>query len=811
MSTTDATSPTADFSCRVDMHVHSRYSDRPSEWILRRLGAPECFTEPALVDERARAAGMNFVTISDHNEIRGAFELRERHPGRIFVGQEITTYFPENGCKIHVLAWDFTEAQHREIQDVRRDIVDLAAYLRAQGILHSVAHPFYQNNARLTLDQFEKLILLFKHFEGLNGSRDAILSTLAVDVLRALTPETIAHLADRHQIVPQFPEPHLKFFTGGSDDHSSVFIARAFTTAPASRTPAEFLHHVREGRCTFGGRAGSPLTLSHSLYNIAYLYYSDKLKRGSKSGHELMVRIFENFVAGRDPTQIPLGDRMRHAARKVSAPRKTEEERELSLSSQFSRLFRDGAFRDLVGHDAAGAEEVEVRSFRVASRIVNELSGTFFRNVLRKFNEGNILDCLQAISALGPIALGAAPYLVAFKHHSKDRHLMEEAGRRFLGKLPPELAHRKRAWFTDTLQDVNGVSHTIQRICEVARRRGADIQVITSTSRPPPPDLALRNFPPLGEFKLKEYQGLEIAIPPLLDILEHCWREKITEVVVSTPGPVGLMGILAAKMLGLKVGGIYHTDFPQYVRVLTDDEGMGSLTWKYMEWFYGLLDGVYAPSEAYRLLLQDRGFPSEKLRIMPRGIDGQAFAPEKRDAEFWKMFGANDQVKLLYAGRISREKNMDVLAEAYLRLREENPAVLLVLVGDGPHLDTLRHRLPKNSAIFTGFLSGEALSKAYASADIFVFPSTTDTFGNVVLEAQASGLPAIVSDRGGPRELVEDGITGIVTRGDDAADLHAAMRRLVSDAPLRRRMSEAARASMARRTWDRAFEIFWEP
>lgn len=794
---------------RVDMHVHSRYSNRPSEWILRRIGAPECFTEPQMIYDRAKAAGMDFVTISDHNEIGGALELKAKYPGEVFISQEITTYFPDNGCKMHILAWDFTEQQHREIQEVRGDIKDLAAYLRQQNILHSVAHPFYQNNGCLTLDQFEKLILMFKHFEGLNGARDALMNSLAVDIYRQLTPEVVSQLADRHNMPAQVAEPHVKFFTGGSDDHSSVFITRARTVTPRARAYPEFLRNIREGRCGFEGKPGSALVLSHSLYNIAYLYYSDKLKRGSKSGHELMVKVFENFVSGQDPTKFSLTDRVRHVARKATRKVQSEEEKELSLSAQFSKLFREGAFRESVAEDMARAEEPEVRSFRIASRIVNELSYTFVKRLIQKFSEGNILDCLQALSALGPIALGAAPYFVAFSYHTKDKKLMADAAVKFLGKPPAELVGRKRAWFTDTLQDVNGVSHTIHKICEVAKREGRNIQVITSKSRMEPTELPIRNFPPLGEFQLKEYDGLEVAFPPVLDIVEHCWREQFTEIVISTPGPVGLMGLLTAKLLGLRVSGIYHTDFPEYVRVLTGDEKMGSMTWKYMEWFYGSLDAILAPSEAYRLMLMDRGFSADKLRLMPRGIDCQTFNPEKRDPRFWEMFGSNGQVKFLYVGRISKEKDLDVLADAWERLYREHPDSILSLVGDGPYLNEWKQRMPKGSTICTGFLSGEALARAYASADVFIFPSTTDTFGNVVLEAQASGLPAIVSDKGGPRELVKHGETGFVTEARSADSLYNAMRKLVSDRALLKQMSESARKRMSERTWEKASQDFW--
>jgi hypothetical protein len=220
---------------KADLHVHSRYSDKPSEWILRRVGAPECFTDPEHIYRTAKARGMDFVTVTDHDAIQGAVELKLRHPDEVFLGQEITAHCPENGCKLHILAWDFTEEQHREIGVLRRNVYELVPYLRSQNILHALAHPLYSNNGKLTLELFEKCILLFKHFESLNGMHDPQGSLVSEKILRSLNPRIVAELAAKHGIEPAGPEPHVKFFTGGSDDHSGIFIARTHTVAPRAR------------------------------------------------------------------------------------------------------------------------------------------------------------------------------------------------------------------------------------------------------------------------------------------------------------------------------------------------------------------------------------------------------------------------------------------------------------------------------------------------------------------------------------------------------------------------------------------------
>jgi glycosyltransferase involved in cell wall biosynthesis len=158
-------------------------------------------------------------------------------------------------------------------------------------------------------------------------------------------------------------------------------------------------------------------------------------------------------------------------------------------------------------------------------------------------------------------------------------------------------------------------------------------------------------------------------------------------------------------------------------------------------------------------------------------------------------------------GRVSREKDLDLLAEAFRRLRDEGLSIQLCVVGHGPYSKEFSESLPE--ALFTGYLKGTELAAAYASADIFVFPSTTDTFGNVIIEAQASGVPVIVSDSGGPKELVDNERNGLITKSHDVEDLTRAIRELVSSPERRQQMGELARESVINRTWPNAFRRFW--
>jgi glycosyltransferase involved in cell wall biosynthesis len=368
------------------------------------------------------------------------------------------------------------------------------------------------------------------------------------------------------------------------------------------------------------------------------------------------------------------------------------------------------------------------------------------------------------------------------------------------------LRNRKRAWFTDTLEDVNGVANTIRRLTSACVSEGHDLVVVTSRSEIHIKDIPIKNFAPIGEFELPEYELQKLSFPPILQILDYIERERFSELIISTPGPIGITALIAAKILGLRTSGIYHTDFPQYVRILTDDSFLETLTWNYMKWFYDQLDLVYVNSKSYRDAWIERGIPAEKFRILPRGLDTALFHPSRREKRYWTRHGiADGSIVLLYVGRISKEKDLDVIVAAWRKLRRAGCA--LAFVGEGPHLAELRGLVP--DAVFTGTLVGLELAQAFASADIFLFPSTTDTFGNVVLEALASGLPVVVSDRGGPKDLIENGVTGFITHALDVEGFSSAAERLIVDRQLRDSMRDAAHRSVQHRDWTEAGRMFW--
>jgi glycosyltransferase involved in cell wall biosynthesis len=792
---------------RADLHLHTRHSRRSPEWLLRRLEVPASVSDPKQLYKKLREAGMDFITFTDDDSIEGCLEIAAL-PG-VFVSESVTATFPEDGCRVSILVWGITEIQHREIQTLRGNIYELQQYLQRGGGAHGVALPLKGLQDKLRPVHLKKLALLFRNFEGINGREEAMLSSVN-RFLFDLDPETIERFSAETGLLPTHPEPWRKVWFGGSDDHGGTAPGSAFTETPDAGDVTLFLGHLRNGSCEPKGAPGTPLRAALDTYQVAFSYAKERLAGHSASPTvRLVEKAFARFMEGKDPTVFTAGEKFAFLAQGIASGKIFElaNPGPRSLWKELSGALNEPAMRAELNRELEGVEDPSRRAFVMANMMASRLSYRLTMQFLQQLMEGRFLESIQMIGPVVPLVAVLSPYLYAFRSPPRDR--LREAAMELKGVIPPGLRNARRAWFTDTLDDVNGVSTTIQRMSAALLAIGKGVEVMVSRKEVSVPGIPLKNFAPIGEFELPEYELQKLSFPPLLQIIDHLQKGNFTEVIISTPGPVGLASLAAAKVLGLPTAGIYHTDFPEYVRILTEDGLMESLTWNFMHWFYAQCDTIYVNSEHYRQCWIDRGIAPEKLRILPRGLDTGLFHPSKRDDGFWKARGLRPgEVGALYVGRVSREKNLDLFAAACRRLINVGVAVRPLIVGDGPYAPMMKELLPEG--IYTGSLHREELAAAYASADFFVFPSTTDTFGNVVIEAQASALPVIVSDVGGPKDLVEDGVDGLITKGLDMDALTAAIKCLADDAGIRQRMGEASRARVAERDWNRAARLFWE-
>lgn len=300
------------------------------------------------------------------------------------------------------------------------------------------------------------------------------------------------------------------------------------------------------------------------------------------------------------------------------------------------------------------------------------------------------------------------------------------------------------------------------------------------------------------------YREMRIYWPRVRRILDELGRHPVDVIHLTTPGPVGLAGRRLASRLGVPIVGSYHTHLGEYARMLSGTRRMGDWLDTYMRWFYAPCASMLVPSRATARLLASQGYAGERLRIWPRGVDTRQFAATRRSESLrrkWRVDGRRPAV--LYAGRLSAEKGLAILPRVRQLLHRRAIEHQFVFVGDGPMAESLRRDIP--DGVFLGAVPHHDVATVMASADVFVFPSTTDSFGNVVLEAQASGLPTIVTDRGGPAEHVRDGETGFICPADPSVFADA-LTCLLHHEPKRRAMGAAARVWAERYDWRDAIQ-----
>lgn len=793
---------------RVDLHCHCVASNRPAEAVLKVLNCPESYSEAEGVYAQAMRRGMDFVTLTDHDVIDGALSIA--HHENVIVGEELTAYFPEDGCKMHIVLWGISKEDHQELQRLAADIYVVADYLEAHNIAHAVAHPLYRQNEKLERWHVERLIVLFKGFECLNGAHSPLHRQAFEPLLDKLDEEEVQRLAEKHRLRPHWPEPHIKARTGGSDDHGLLHVGRTWTEFPADTTSvAKLLEHIRHGQCRPGGESGSSIKLAHTFYAVAIRYYSRHVLpagvRPNPSTQLLQVLVGE----GDRPTARQfLWHKLRKFVISLVPPifrRKTEAAtiRELFLQSAREMLKSHPELITNLDPTLPPLSEPE-EVFGLIGTINREIAQKLIASIGQSIDTASFTGLFNAIAGILAQQFVLLPYYFALFHQNKERKLL----RGLTGELPKPTARTlKVGLFTDTLDETNGVSRFLCDLSRQAERNGWKLTILTCASEPCRELPGRRNFVPVSSHQFPYYPELNLSIPPLLEIMEFADREQFDVVHISTPGPMGLMGLLVSRMLRIPALATYHTDFPAYAQDLTRDHRAVRGTMQYLRWFYGRTDGLFARSREYQSSL--RGMGMENCHLIHPAIDCARFSAGKKNEGIWEKLKVNRPHRLLYVGRLSAEKNLDLLATAFALLCEKRKDVALVLAGDGPSRSKLQKQLAGLPAWFVGQQGDQELASLYASADLLVFPSRTDTLGQVVLEALSCGLPALVSSDGGPQELVEDGTTGMVLPPTNAGAWASAIGSLLDDPALRRKMGQAAREQSGRISLSESLLAFW--
>ncbi|HEX3909888.1 MAG TPA: glycosyltransferase [Solirubrobacteraceae bacterium] len=746
--------------CRADLHCHSTASQESKLGVQRAAGLPECATPPEEVYELAKRRGMDFVTITDHDTIAGVLTIADRLD--VFISEELTAHFRGEPQAVHVLCFGITPADHDWLQANRGDVELCAAYMYERDIACALAHPYYHVGAPLTARHRRRLAQLFDVWEVRNGARARELNRPAATYVATLDGAGV----------------------GGSDDHAGVDVGRTWTATPQASTPERFLAHVREGRVSAGGAQGSAAKWAHAAIALA----ARALGRGGNDAPP--APLDPAAVLNMARRLLSEGD-VRHGEIDGGGAVTPTDARcllhawlgavgldHLDEAGLIAHMQEDGFSHSDLYRRASRAHE---RKLRVAiehaldaargEREVAEAAGELFQS------------CTAAI-----------PYAPATAFLANERAKLDT--RREDGETP------RVAILADGIGSTHGVTRAVEEI-RARGVRGFEIEVVGTD-----PEVD-RRLSAVAEFEVPYYPGLQIGVPSLSAAVQTIADGSFDLIHVCSPGPVGIVGALVSRGLGVPLLGSYHTELTAYAGLRSGEQRVAAAMDIGVRAFYGACDLVLSPSPASDATLAQIGVGPERVARWDRGVDTERFDPGLREAALLepavrgqaKPEGAID---VLYAGRITREKGADLLAETFLRAREQDPRLRLVLVGGGPEEQRLRERVGEG-AVFRGWLEGEALARAYAAADVFLFPSRTDTFGQVVLEAQASGLPVVAVAEGGPLSLIEQRVSGILC-APEARALGDAVVELAGAPQLRERLARGGLAAVRERTWELALQ-----
>jgi glycosyltransferase involved in cell wall biosynthesis len=373
--------------------------------------------------------------------------------------------------------------------------------------------------------------------------------------------------------------------------------------------------------------------------------------------------------------------------------------------------------------------------------------------------------------------------------------------------IEPLLAKNRQlrvALVTETYPpDVNGVALTLGRIVDGLRAKGHDVWLV----RPSPSrrthegvntviathqsDVIVRGMP------IPMYPDLKLGLPAKHALIK-LWTQRRPDVVhVATEGPLGWSAIQAAKKLRLPITSDFRTNFHAY-------SAFYGLSWLktaivgYMRKFHNSAHCTMVPTSEIKIALSGMGF--QRLIVVPRGIDTQLFCPSKRSSKLRETWGVSENTTVLISvGRLAAEKNLDVVIDTFQFIKNQGRDTRLVFVGDGPLRSHLERRCPE--AIFCGVQRGESLASHYASGDVFLFPSLTETFGNVTIEAMACGLAVVAFNRAAARQLIAHESNGLLVESEDHESFVSQAQRVVEDRILRDQLRHRARQSSLENGW----------
>ena len=800
---------------RVDLHCHDHNSDTPDELWGRILGLPETWLKTGKLVKCLRRNGSDVLTVTNHNNARSCWKLLDQGYD-VLVGAEFTCYFPEANLYLHVLTYGFTPEQEVVLFDKRQNVYDFLRYAAAQDIPVVLPHPlyFYTRNDKINLELFEKLAVMFQRFEVLNGQRDLWQSTLTLNWVHSLTPEKIREYARKHKLNPSdfgVNPDQPKALSGGSDDHMGIFAGQCGTRLMVPNLEQRLREEPASKLALEAIRAGNMAPYGHvaenQKLNIALLDYfaqiatniedpgllrillhrgeaSDKLACFALSNvllelqkHKQSRKFFEfvhDALQGKKPNKMLRWKISKKYRFCIAYLEQIADSRAQGSAEEFTRtvnlaitgLFteinkviiqrvQDSKLAEKLSEPGALSTEELTRKFEVPSQVTAWLLGT-----PSKYTQvtdrclGDLLDKLTFPAMIAAVLAGA--------NLASTRVLYQN--REFLNNFAADLGrnhHEYRALhLTDTLFDKNGVSNSLTgKLRQIQGNDLAiDMLVCHETAKPEP---HLHVTRPLTAFTLPESGGQQLRVPDLLEISRVFYDGGYDRVICSTEGPMVAVALFLKHMFNVPCYFFMHTDWIEYIKCTTQaTQHERDRVRRLLRLLYSQFDGIFVLNREHRDWLTGFEMELDADKVFLTAHHAPQVQTQVQPIDKSELFeDATDSTPVLFiACRLSAEKGIMDLPDIIARARKVMPDLKLVIAGSGPAEEELKTLLP--DAKFMGWIDKQTLASLYAGLDLFVFPSRFDTFGNVLLEAFAHGMPAIAYDCKGPRDIIEHDISG---------------------------------------------------
>nr|MBA2713883.1 glycosyltransferase [Rubrobacteraceae bacterium] len=572
---------------RVDLHLHSQASGSATNvWVKGlgdEVGVRESYTPPEEAYRMAKRSGMDFVTLTDHETIDGALTLLH-HPD-FLVGEEVSARFPEDESHVDVLLFGLDAGIHVEAQSRRNDVYELVEYLREARVVHVLAHPMYGASGLLDRTMIEKRFVLFGLWEFVNGSRPASQNRLAREAAQSVGALDLRQMALRHGLDAP---PHTRIAgTGGSDDHGGIYGGATYTVLPGGASREELLEALGAGEVEPGGEDGSVGKVVHTALGLA----GAALESGREGRASAILRRFA----------LP-----REVLRRVKGAPPVHENKLLRYLPVLAQL-----------------DEAGIRS-ALSSRYEDHVS-------LALKESGLGFPALDFLSSIGGFMDGhvfISPYIAVHGYFGRETKKASEL-RDELG-LGGQREGLRIGMFVDGMDRIHGVSTMYRSLQFMAADRADGLRLVCCGAAGEPGATSLR---PIATLRVPLYDGLELAVPSFLDVVDHIAKEEYDVLHVATPGPLGLAALVAGLLLGIPVVGAYHTEFGAYARALSGDAFVAVIVELAVREFYERCSVVAVPSQATALALRNRGYRIRSFETLKNGVDGELFTTHKREPD----------------------------------------------------------------------------------------------------------------------------------------------------------------------------------